>query len=88
MTEEGKRNISEARKGMKFSEETKMKMSKSKRNMSEETKRKISKAHKGRTFSDSHKFNLKEATKLRWDKKRARDMWSFRASIQLPEYYS
>ena len=77
MTEETKKKLSQALKGRKLTEEHKRNISKANKGLG-----------KGIPKSDSHKFNLKKATKLRWDKKRARDMWSFRASIQLPEYYS
>src|SRR3990167_2497326 len=54
--------ISESKTGKKrkpFSEETKLKMSNSKQNLSEETKKKLSEAHKGNFFLvSSDKFCL------------------------------
>ena len=74
-SEETRRKLSEIRKklytsGMKHpmfgkhhSEETKKKISESKKNISEETKKKISEAMKGRQFSDETKRKISEAKK-------------------------
>ena len=49
--------------GIKFSEETKRKMSEAKRKMNEETKRKMSEAKKGKHLSEEHKLKISEAHK-------------------------
>ena len=58
--------------GKPCSEETKKKLSESKKGvpMDEETKRKISKALSGRRFSDEHKKNLSENKKKYWEKRK------------------
>ncbi len=45
------------------SEETKIKMSEAKKNISEETKKRMCKAQKGKTFSEEHRKKLSEAKK-------------------------
>lgn len=82
-SEETRQKMSEDRKGegnvmygKHHSEETKCKISKSKRGckrgpMSEETKRKISEAHKGRKQSEEHRCRSSEAQKARWAKSKA-----------------
>ena len=77
-SEEAKRNISEAHKGIHPSEETRKKMSESQKgrkawnkgkkclyNLSEEARNKISEARKWMKFSDDHKKKLSEAKKGR-----------------------
>ena len=49
--------------GKHHSEETKKKMSESKKNISEETRRKLSEANKGKQFSEEHRKNLSESQK-------------------------
>ena len=64
-SEETKKKISEALKGISHSEETKKKMSKALkgRQFSEEHKLKMSKAKKGIQFSEEHKLKMSEAKK-------------------------
>ena len=73
MTEETKKKLSQALKGRK---------------LTEEHKRNISKAKKGVKFTEDHILKIKEAQRLRQAKVRSRAIWSIRARIQLPEYYS
>ena len=73
MTEETKKKLSQALKGRK---------------LTEEHKRNISKAKKGTKFTEDHILKIKEAQRLRQAKVRSRAIWSIRARIQLPEYYS
>ena len=65
MTEEQKRKISEANKGIPKSEEQKRKMSESHKGkkQSEETKRKMSESHKGKKQSEEHRRKNGEAHK-------------------------
>ena len=64
-TEEHKRKISEAHKGIPRDEETKRKISEKNKgkHLSEEQKRKIGEAHKGKHFSEEHKRKLSESHK-------------------------
>ena len=59
-SEEHRKNMSEARKGMKLSEEHRKKISKAGkgRKVSEATRKKLSEAQKGRKFSNEHKKKL------------------------------
>ena len=66
-------------KGRTFSDETRKKISESKKcennpfygkTHSEETRRKLSEAHKGRTLSDETRKKMRDAAKRRWAKKR------------------
>ena len=65
ITEEGRKRISESKKGKKASIESRKKMSDAKKGitLSEEHKRKISESEKGRIFSDDHKRKLSESKK-------------------------
>ena len=70
LSEEHKKKLSEAHKGLKASEETKKKISESLkgRQHSEETKKKISDAHKGvkrKKFSEEHMRRMSESLKGR-----------------------
>lgn len=64
-SDETKRKMSDAHKGKTLSDETKLKMSLAKQNMSDETKRKISIAHFGKKgkFSDEHRARMSIAKK-------------------------
>ena len=90
MTEETKKKLSQALKGRKLTEEHKRNISKAKKGVkfTEEHKRNISKAKKGTKFTEDHILKIKEAQRLRQAKVRSRAIWSIRARIQLPEYYS
>jgi hypothetical protein len=66
-SEEYRRKLSEANKGVHPTEETRKKLSESHKGirLSEETKRKLSEGAKGRVFTDEHKRNISEAAKRR-----------------------
>ena len=65
LSEEYKKNLSEAHKGKKLSEETKLKISKAIKGiqLSEEHKQNISESRKGIQFSEEHKQNISESHK-------------------------
>jgi len=57
---ETRRKMSKARKGWKPSEETRLKMSQAKSNISDETRQKMSSAHKGVPLSEKHKRSMRK----------------------------
>jgi group I intron endonuclease len=63
MSNETKEKISKLGKGRKHSEETRKKMSESKKNISEETRKKLSDLKKGKKFSEEHRKKLSESQK-------------------------
>ncbi len=69
-TEEAKKKMSESGKGRKLSKETKLKMSKAKKDMSEETKKKMGRASKGRKHTGETKKKISIANKNPSDKTR------------------
>ena len=68
LTDEHRRNISEAKKGKQRSEDTRRKLSEALkgRTLSEDTRRKMSEAHKGKHHSEETRRKLSESTKRRW----------------------
>lgn len=63
ISEEGRKRISESKKGKKTSLETRQKMSKAKigKSLSAEHKKSISESEKGRNFSDTHREKLSKS---------------------------